>query len=618
MKMNANVKILGRLTPHKFPWQENVIDIQVDATLDVTGHVAGDRYIITNSAALHASFGTITGVGNGDIVESNGSTFDIVWDASANGEGAKVYDKDSNGWYEFDGTNWNAEASSSVSALNDLSDATISAPASGHILVYDGTDSFDNVAMSGDVTISSTGVTTVNEANVDHDLLSNFVANEHIDHTSVTITAGLGLSGGGDISASRTIDLDLSELVAETVATGDFIPFEDITDGGTHKVTVANLNAAMSAASLSDSADIAFLAQNEAVTGTWTFNTALPTSSLTPSASNELTTKAYVDNAISGLSWKDAVDVATTANITLSGEQTIDGVLTSGSRVLVKNQSTGSENGIYVSAAGAWSRASDMDSSAECEAAAVFVKQGTANADKGFVQTADSVTIDTTSLTFVEFFGGAALSGGNGIDISSGVISADLLASGGLKFSGIELAVEPADFAGTGLEDDGADNLRLAAQGNGIAGGAGSTLSVDPATEVAGSRAAVYVGADGVGIDLDNTTLDHSSSVLQIKNGGVDTTQLADDAVTAAKIAAGALSRYTTATHASGTAVAINHALGLTAANACHITMHDVSTGEQVLADSYTFTDGNNVTLNFASSVGANSLRINISSAEDV
>ena len=59
---------------------------------------------------------------------------------------------------------------------------------------------------------------------------------------------------------------------------------------------------------------------------------------------------------------KPPVDVATTANITLSGEQTIDGVLTSGSRVLVKNQSTASQNGIYVSSSGAWSLAADFNS----------------------------------------------------------------------------------------------------------------------------------------------------------------------------------------------------------------------------------------------------------------
>ena len=77
-------------------------------------------------------------------------------------------------------------------------------------------------------------------------------------------------------------------------------------------------------------------------------------------------------------------------------------------------------------------------------------------------------------------------------------------ASGGLKAgsNAWQLAVEPADFAGTGLEDDGSDNLRLAAQGNGIAGGAGSTLSVDADSETGGNTQPVSVGANGVGVDI--------------------------------------------------------------------------------------------------------------------
>jgi hypothetical protein len=99
-------------------------------------------------------------------------------------------------------------------------------------------------------------------------------------------------------------------------------------------------------------------------------------------------------------------------------------------------------------------------------------------------------------------FGGGVLTAGDGIDIAGGVVSTDLLASGGLKIVSTELAVEPADFAGTGLEDDGSDNLRLASQGNGIAGGAGSTLSVDPDSETGGNTQPVSVGANGVGVDI--------------------------------------------------------------------------------------------------------------------
>lgn len=107
-------------------------------------------------------------------------------------------------------------------------------------------------------------------------------------------------------------------------------------------------------------------------------------------------------------SWKEPVVVATTGNITLSGEQTIDGVLTSNDRVLVRAQTDASENGIYVSAAGAWSRATDADSAAELEGAAVGVQQGSTYADAVFLQTTDSITLGTSDIEWQQIGFGSA------------------------------------------------------------------------------------------------------------------------------------------------------------------------------------------------------------------
>lgn len=86
-----------------------------------------------------------------------------------------------------------------------------------------------------------------------HDGLSDFVANEHIDHTSVTLTAGSGLAGSGDISANRTFDLDINSLSVATIAAGDFVPFWDITATATNKkITFANLEATLSHDALAD------------------------------------------------------------------------------------------------------------------------------------------------------------------------------------------------------------------------------------------------------------------------------------------------------------------------------------------------------------------------------
>ena len=113
------------------------------------------------------------------------------------------------------------------------------------------------------------------------------------------------------------------------------------------------------------------------------------------------------------LNVKQAVRAATTANITLSGTQTIDGVaVVAGNRVLVKNQTTASQNGIYVVAAGAWARATDFDGSVADEVRAgdfCFVSEGTTNGDTGWVLTTNgTITVGTTSLTFAQFTGANA------------------------------------------------------------------------------------------------------------------------------------------------------------------------------------------------------------------
>lgn len=145
----------------------------------------------------------------------------------------------------------------------------------------------------------------------------------------------------------------------------------------------------------------------------------------TPVNPNDAVNKSYVDNFINATSWKTAALVATTANITLSGEQTIDGFTTSASRVLVKNQTSAADNGIYTSAAGAWSRTSDMNSWANVPAAAIFIEEGTVNADIGFVCTRQpGGTLGTTAITFVQFSSAGAYSAdGTTLQLISGVFS---------------------------------------------------------------------------------------------------------------------------------------------------------------------------------------------------
>jgi phage-related tail fiber protein len=115
-------------------------------------------------------------------------------------------------------------------------------------------------------------------------------------------------------------------------------------------------------------------------------------------------TKAYVDTVAQGLNPKQSVRAATTENITLSGEQTIDGVaLVENDRVLVKNQTAAEQNGIYTVHTGAWARAGDADTSEKIRAAFCFVEEGDANANKMFNLVTDNITLGTTALVFSQF-----------------------------------------------------------------------------------------------------------------------------------------------------------------------------------------------------------------------
>ncbi len=137
--------------------------------------------------------------------------------------------------------------------------------------------------------------------------------------------------------------------------------------------------------------------------------------------------KAYVDSVASGLDVKDSVVVATTANITLANTQTIDGVsLSAGDRVLVKDQSTGADNGIYVVVSGgSWTRATDFDSNTEVtDGTFFFVEQGTTQADSGWVLTTNNpITVGTTALVFSQFSGAGQITAGDGLTKSGNTIN---------------------------------------------------------------------------------------------------------------------------------------------------------------------------------------------------
>jgi len=153
----------------------------------------------------------------------------------------------------------------------------------------------------------------------------------------------------------------------------------------------------------------------------------------TPVNGTDAANKNYVDAAVVGIDWKASVRVATTTNGTLSSAyangSVVDGVtLATGNRILIKNQTTGSENGIYtVNASGAPTRATDADSSTEVTSNfAVFVEEGTTNADTGWVLTNNgTITIGTTALTFTQFSGTGTYTASTGLQLVGNAFSID-------------------------------------------------------------------------------------------------------------------------------------------------------------------------------------------------
>ena len=207
------------------------------------------------------------------------------------------------------------------------------------------------------------------------------------------------------------------------------------------------------------------LDQMAAPTGAVSLNSQKITGLADPTADADAANKGYVDGVAQGLDVKDSVVATTTANGTLSSAfangQSIDGVtLQTGDRILIKNQSTASQNGIYnVNASGAPSRATDMATGANAAGAFVFVEQGTVNAENGFTCTSDtgSAIVGTNNLTFAQFSGAGQIIAGDGLDKSGNTLSVDLIANGGLVIESTEIAVklDASSITGTLAIGDG-------------------------------------------------------------------------------------------------------------------------------------------------------------------
>lgn len=290
--------------------------------------------------------------------------------------------------------------------------------------------------------------------------------------------------------------------------------------------------------------------------GTWSFPATVLQITSSPTADNDPTNKAYVDSLAAGLDPKESVAYATTQDLTsetfgasgvtyanstgtLTQDVPTDGAFsgldgetaTLGDRILVKNQSTATQNGIYtITALGngvdtAWvlTRAEDMDGTPAAEVSGgnfTFVEQGTAHAGNGYTIVHDGqITLGTDNIVWTQFNAATAYTAGNGIDISSYEISVRADTTGGANLAtaidvnsnGVAIKVDGSTIDANGsnqlyIPNGGVTATQIAAAvaGNGLAGGAGTALSVN----------------------VDGTTIEIAADTLGVVDAGITETQL--------------------------------------------------------------------------------------------
>ena len=175
-----------------------------------------------------------------------------------------------------------------------------------------------------------------------------------------------------------------------------------------------------------------------------------------PVNTQDAATKGFVEATAQVLDVKDSCVAATTGNITIStalnNGDTIDGVtLSTNDRVLVKDQSTASQNGIYIVGSSP-ARADDLAAGSDAAGMFTFIEQGTVNADNGFVCTSNkgSAVTGTNNLTFAQFSGAGQITTADGLQKSGNTISVDLKANGGLVIESAEIALDLAASSITG------------------------------------------------------------------------------------------------------------------------------------------------------------------------
>jgi hypothetical protein len=424
--------------------------VSVATTLNLTGDTGSDGISL-----LSETLSVVGGEGIDTAVTANTLTISAE-DASTTNKGVASF------------ATANFTVTSGAVAAKDITLGTSTLSLGSTTLSLAGLTS---LGVTGNTTIGGTlGVTGATTLSSTLGVAGDFAVNTNKFTVSATsgntsVAGTLGVTGnstlGGTLAVTGATTLSSTLAVTNdlTVNTNKFT-----VAASTGNVTAAGTLAVTGATTLSSTLGVTgntTVGGTLGVTGVATFGNVIDmnahkiTNLAEPTADSDAATKYYVDAARSGLDVKGSVRAATTANITLSNTQTVDGVsLSVGDRVLVKNQSTGSQNGIYVVAAGSWTRATDADNNPGGEVTSgmfCFVEEGTVNSDCGFVLTTnDPITLGTTALDFALFSASGTLIAGNGLSKNGYTLEVNVAGSGGIEIVSDNLQLK-SSLAGAGL-----------------------------------------------------------------------------------------------------------------------------------------------------------------------
>jgi hypothetical protein len=505
---------------------------------NVTGNTSGTAATVTTAAQTNiTSLGTLTALTvddvaiDGKVITMTGSSSDTaVFTAGTNGTLSIVTTDDSaaaanititaDGTFEADGTTVTLDSAGDIVLDADGGDVFFkdggttfgsATNTSGNLIIKSGTTTaltFSGANVTGAGTYTGGGTMTTG---------GNIVIPDAGNIGSASDTDAIAISSGGVVTFSQApvfangsldildLDIDGGTDIGAALVDADLIIVDDGAGGTNRKSAMSRVKTYVADVTLTTAAQTAITSVGTlnglAVAGsqTITMGSNRVTNVADPSSAQDAATKAYVDAVKTGLDVKDSVVAASTGNGTLSSAyengDTLDGVtLSTGDRILLKDQSTGSENGIYtVNSSGAPTRATDFDSNAEVTSGAfTFVTEGTTNGDSGFVLTTnDDITVGTTAMTWAQFSGAGQITAGSaltksgntlnvGVDDSSIEVSSDALR---VKASGITNAMLAgsidltAKVTGALPVGNGGTGLTAAAKGTVIVANSANTLS---------------------------------------------------------------------------------------------------------------------------------------------